>query len=287
MSEYLDQAREIWEGMKIAFSDPQRVHAMVVHAPIVLAVLGLLWIAVMMIGSSRSHKLRFAGVVFFFLGGVAAWQAHETGDAARDNFRYADLSDAAAGVLNQHAQLGEFLWIGFIATSALLLLSAVKAKGIRWIAMVLALITSLATAGWVSGVAHLGGQLVYVHGVGVPTSDDNISNLRKPLPTTPDEDEPDAPADETPKALKVTWDEFLSFARDKAFKGEVIVSGKRLGGELKDDYENMPEGLKPPYRVMTEMGDEPKEFYTNQLLDANQPFKDDDGKSGFFGIPTD
>ena len=65
------------------WKNPAIWHAMNVHLPIVLAVLGLPLVCVIAITRGRSRALRWGTVVFYAVVSLAAWYAMLTGEAAR------------------------------------------------------------------------------------------------------------------------------------------------------------------------------------------------------------
>ncbi len=283
----IDRAIEIKDSIIAGFEDPQMMHAVVVHLPIVLSLVAFLWVAVLIMTGCRSHKLRFSGVLITFLGGVLAWWAHETGETAAGSFKTEELTEAAQAVLNEHARLGEFLWIGFCSTSLLLLLSLTKAKWFRWLMTFLALLASTVTVLWVAGQAHLGGELVYKHGVGVPTSDNNIDNVRKQVPIVVDDT--DGKVDpQKDKPQEISWTAFVTAAESQAFVGEVTITTDAVVGQLDPDKtDHHPEGVEPPYKVMAPIGDLSVDDVNAAMLKANQPVRSTGKKSGFFGLSTD
>jgi uncharacterized membrane protein len=152
-----------------SFEDPQRLHAIVVHAPIALAVLGLLLTIAVTLTGSRWAGLRWTTIFIFTLGALAAAAANYTGEESESHLP-GKISDTAVKMLSNHKQLAQWFWVALASTGFLLLLSCVRATWFRSITLVLALLTSIASVGWVASIAHYGGEMVYRESVGVPSS---------------------------------------------------------------------------------------------------------------------
>lgn len=148
-----------------ALAEPAMRHAMVVHAPIGLAFAAL---AVALLAGlvTRVRGLRIATPVVFALFALAAWQAEESGEAARDAIPQT-LSDETYALLSEHEELGERLPL--IALSGLLLaaLAFVPPPRLAVVGTWGAALVALVACAWVTWTAHHGGLLVYAHGVGV------------------------------------------------------------------------------------------------------------------------
>jgi len=200
----MDKAREIFDAMVQSFYDPQIVHAAAVHFPIVIAVLGLLGVLVLTLTGGRFGSLRWMLVVLYAAGGLLGWLASEAGERALHSFDEAQLTTEAADALAWHQWMGDYVWIGLVATPALLALTAAPKTGVRVLFLALALLASIGAAGWVGVTAHFGGEMVYARGVGVPESDNNITKIgivapEQPAPpvTPPQEKPPDGQTDQT------------------------------------------------------------------------------------------
>jgi uncharacterized membrane protein len=174
-----------------AMRQPQTLHAMVVHFPIAVSVIGLILVFMLMLGGGKSHGMRWAIFVLYLIGAICAFFASQTGESAEEAMRLqmaegTQLTEAASAVLEQHERMGSFVWIPLAVVSLASLLSVFKASSVRVMMLVVAVIGALFSAGWVAVAAHLGGQLVYTHGVGVPASQ---NNLVRPLPSQGDDDD--------------------------------------------------------------------------------------------------
>lgn len=149
-----------------SFDSPPTRHAMMVHWPIVLAVVGLALTVLAAI--LRSNKTCLWLAIACQAGfGAAAFATLTSGEGAGNAIKGA-LSTAAREVLAEHEEMADKIWFFAAGIVALLLLSAaVRGKGgtiLAWTAV----LASVAGVGWVSQTAHHGGELVYKYGVGVP-----------------------------------------------------------------------------------------------------------------------
>ena len=208
MKEYIDSINNALTGMFDAFGNPQMVHTMVVHIPIAICVLGILGTFVLLLSGARWHGLRWALVVLYVIGMFTAWFAHETGETAADMLAKrgapAPLSGGAAEVFDEHARLGEYLWVPLAVTALMLIFTAPKKGAFRIPAVVLAMLTSIGSGAYCGAIAHNGGKLVYEHGVGVPDSQNNLT-LPLPEPIAP-KPAPTPPPPDTKKDDKDTKD---------------------------------------------------------------------------------
>ena len=136
------------------------LHAMIVHFPIALLLVGFLFD---IIGLSPS-QLFFRKAAFYLLllgtaGVVAAWFS---GSAAGDGMEEGSLGTAMA--LHQQAALVT-LWLTISAVLFRLGSEFLK-KHERWLRVVAFLLFTLSTAA-VARTGYLGGQLVFQHAAGV------------------------------------------------------------------------------------------------------------------------
>lgn len=155
-----------------ALADPHARHAMMVHWPIVLmpvALALLVWFA------ATRRKMKTVGIaaVVAFLGAMAgAGLAAGAGEEAYERVEDASppLTAAEHDALERHEELGEGAWLwplGCAALAAGALLPRPKKAGALFLA--LAVIASLGVTARFAWTAHTGGELVYTHGLGVPS----------------------------------------------------------------------------------------------------------------------
>jgi uncharacterized membrane protein len=168
---------ELFRSILESLSVPQTRHAAMVHLPIALSMLGPVMLLVLLIKGKSAGSFRTLAVMFFVLAMVTSFMAERSGHAAADDStvdRDVTLSEAASDTLVEHRDMAERVAWLFAGTAVLTLLSAMPMKSVRIVTTLLALGLSIFTLGWVAGTAHLGGELVYEHGVGIPATENNI-----------------------------------------------------------------------------------------------------------------
>ncbi len=169
-----DHGHSFWDlfpaldEMRKVIDDPQRVHAALVHIPIGVAVIGLLLVLGVVITGSRAAGLRWTTVFVYLIGTLSALWAVQSGEQAEDALAVKP-SAAAHEVLEKHEELAEYFWIGLAATGALVMFSSIRLSWVRPITLLLALVTGAGSVAWAGFIGHHGGELVYIHSVGVPS----------------------------------------------------------------------------------------------------------------------
>jgi uncharacterized membrane protein len=180
----------------VKFLQPYQLHPIVDHFSV-----ALLFVAVLidLFASPTRLWLRYTAVLLMILGAIAAGCSYFTGDMEADRIWNA-LGQPARDVLHRHAQLGEYLAIGFgvLAIWRLMIQSFGFMAGSRAIYLIVAIL-AVATLGY---SAHLGGVLVYDYGAGTalmaaapvpseaaspasePTSSGPIPTVSVPTPMT-------------------------------------------------------------------------------------------------------
>jgi len=139
---------------------PDPLHPAVIHFPIALSLVGVL--LDLLARHRRARSLEPAGLVLMLLAAAGAIVAVLTGSAAHDE---AVVPQAAAALVARHEELGEIAMWALIAVAAARIALAVKG----WFHGAAAwayLLAAAVVAGLVSYQGHLGGQIVFRHGVG-------------------------------------------------------------------------------------------------------------------------
>ena len=172
MQEILQSASRVWGQMGESLNEPSRVHAMLVHLPIAIGALGLLLLVILLITGGNADTLRWVCFVLYGIGALTAWYASVTGEQALAQISAsgATLSESAEQQLSAHQQMAQRTWIVMLVTAFLVALTAIRATAMRTITLLLALLASLISCGWIVVTAHYGDTLVFVHGAGVATS---------------------------------------------------------------------------------------------------------------------
>lgn len=189
------------------FPSPQELHAIIAHLPVALSVLGVIVVYVSAAVVAERQTLRWVAVAAYLLMAATAYFAVETGETAR-----AQLSNRMPGYIwdevDHHEDLAEYVWMFAVATAAFAAVSTLKYKWVRIGGISIAMLGSLATAGWVGLTGHAGGELVYTHGLGVNPETRVDWRLNPPAPvetsdaseTSDDENAADGPGGGAPKA---------------------------------------------------------------------------------------
>src|SRR4051812_41927508 len=130
------------------WKNPAVWHAINVHLPIVLAILGLPLVCVLAITRGRSRGLRWGGVAFYAIVTLAAWFTVQTGERAMSVLP-PTMPQAAWDRINLHEKLASQIPLFCAITGALLLLANIPRRRVRTVFTTLALVASVLTAGWV------------------------------------------------------------------------------------------------------------------------------------------
>lgn len=145
-------------------------HAINVHLPLVLAMVGLPLVAVMTIRRGRDRSLRWGMVAFYVLLVLSALYAVYTGERAMAALSSANSANAWHRV-ELHEWMAKRVSIFAGVTAFFLLLVNIPRVWARQTFLVLALIASLSTTGWVVVTGHLGGTAVYHYALGTPATE--------------------------------------------------------------------------------------------------------------------
>lgn len=148
--------------------DPHARHAMLVHMPIMLGVMGVVPLAALAVGGFRCDRLRWTVVAWFALLSLSSLVAAQSGSAAARKLERSipPLAPADQSALAMHEHRGERAWIWPLIPALLVAWTArPRARPAAGSAAVLA---AAGVAVWFGLIGHVGGRLVYAHGLGVP-----------------------------------------------------------------------------------------------------------------------
>ena len=162
-----------------SLTHPPIRHAALVHMPIALSALGLLLLLLLLFTGGRSSCLRWSTVVLFLVAAGLAYVTAWSGEQADDHLAL-DVKERVAETLSDHEWFGEWAWIPLAVTGVLAALTAMPGLPARIGFLALAILAGVFCAGWLAMTAHHGGQLVYVHGVGVGTGGDAAKGRTAP-----------------------------------------------------------------------------------------------------------
>jgi uncharacterized membrane protein len=158
------------EQLLHTWQDPHSRHALLVHFPVALCALGVLPLIALAMTGFKSYNLKIVCLAWFAIASLGAFLAGQAGQAARPDVQAATppLTAAQADLLHDHQELGEKGWMWPLIPGGLVAITFIDRRGTRNAAGALAIIASIGVGGVIGYTAHLGGQLVYVHGLGVP-----------------------------------------------------------------------------------------------------------------------
>mgnify|MGYP001226824110 CR=1 FL=1 len=174
------------QGMLDTLQDPHARHAMLVHFPIVLALIGVVPLVIHLAMKARSRGLGLALLAWYAAASIGAALAANSGEAAEEGVEALSLTTAEQAALERHEELGENGWIWPLIPAALAAVTLVPRPRLRIAAAGLALAAGAGVAVWVGATAHAGGELVYKHGLGVPAR--GAGPLSMPQPRDDHED---------------------------------------------------------------------------------------------------
>ena len=146
-------------------NNPNMRHAAIVHLPIALAVIGLVFAMINAILRGRNTTLHWTTFFLFIALLVMGWIGKSSGADAEAALP-GSLSAAARELIEDHEELGEWIWIAAAINAGLLVIAAVEKPAVKLISAVGGLIGGLVTMGIVANTAHFGGSAVYLHGAG-------------------------------------------------------------------------------------------------------------------------
>ncbi|MFZ1728524.1 MAG: DUF2231 domain-containing protein [Bacteroidota bacterium] len=141
--------------------DTSHLHPMIVHFPIALALVGLLFEALGI--ATKKEMFSKAGFILLLLGTAGAVAAYFSGDIAGDGVNEAGALGAALETHESAAILA--MWL-LIATSAARTTLVVMKKYSGWLRLLPLTLFLIATAAVVR-TGYYGGELVYKHAAGV------------------------------------------------------------------------------------------------------------------------
>lgn len=158
----------MWNNILQMLNDPHARHAAAVHLPIALGILGVPLALLILIARSKSLSIKWFALACFLLCSLGSALAANAGEEAEDAL--SDLSSVEESFVSRHEELGEngWAWPLIPATLVSISLLARKHRPVVVSADVLTLLASFAVATWIAITAHAGGELVYLHGIGVP-----------------------------------------------------------------------------------------------------------------------
>jgi len=166
------------------WSDPHARHAMLVHFPIVLGLLGVVPLLGLAFYKFNCRSMACACILWFVLASIGAGLAAGAGEEAEHSAEEVmpPLTSVEEAALHEHEELGEGGWRWPLIPAVLAAFTLIPRRPVRIAAGIAAIVASLGVALWVANTAHHGGKLVYTYGVGVPSRSASLSSDQPPAP---------------------------------------------------------------------------------------------------------
>lgn len=165
-------------------NDPHIRHAILIHFPIVFALLGILPLLALLATRLNVPSLKVLCVAWFVVASAGAFFAAQAGEAAEDHLgvRSPGITQADHDQIEHHEELAENGWLWPLIPAALVLLTFPTRGAIRKPAFILACVAALGVAAWVALTASSGGKLVYDLGLGVHArTPPDVSGRQRPI----------------------------------------------------------------------------------------------------------
>ncbi len=145
------------------------LHAMFIHFPIALLIVGFLSEVISLF--SKKEFFKRGGFYLLILGSLGTIASYLSGNAAGEGIEEGPLKD----VMELHEQAATItLWLTIITAVVYLTIFIFKYRQ-RWVKIVSVLLFA-AVIGGIARTGYLGGQLVYKHGAGVQLALPDFSN---------------------------------------------------------------------------------------------------------------
>lgn len=166
-----------------ALNDEHARHALLVHLPITLSIVGALPLIALAIGGFKNKTLKWVCIGCFTIASAGGYFAMEAGEDATKHI-YQEHNprptQAEREAIHEHDELGEKVWIWAILPAVLIGVSLVPKRKIAVTAGALGLAAGLWSGVWVVRTGDAGGRLVYAWGLGTPdrgeTADGSFSH---------------------------------------------------------------------------------------------------------------
>ncbi|MFP6584380.1 MAG: DUF1549 domain-containing protein, partial [Candidatus Hydrogenedentota bacterium] len=147
--------------------NPEMMHAAMVHLPLALAVIGLPLALLALLPWKFARPIRITALICYLAILGAAIVAVNSGEAVHALVP-STLPEYIWNDLNEHETMARKIWIGSLVTAICLAISLIPRKRVAVLATISASLSAMATLAIVIQVGHLGGKLVYEHGLGTP-----------------------------------------------------------------------------------------------------------------------
>ncbi|MCX5759118.1 MAG: hypothetical protein NTU83_11535 [Candidatus Hydrogenedentes bacterium] len=171
--------------------NPHIIHALAVHVPVAMAMLGVLLALMCAVTQMKNVPLRRLAIGWYAFMAVVSFATVLTGERTLDKIPSTvavDVRDA----IGLHETLAENVWVLAAITTLVAIFCGARRDTVRSTFTVLMVLASLVTAIWIGVAAWYGTTLVYRDGVGVPKPPAVV--MQAPGMTASPEVAPNAPA---------------------------------------------------------------------------------------------
>lgn len=182
------------------WTKPQVLHAIAVHFPIVLGLVGVPVVFAAAFSEKHRYAFLWTAILLYVVMLASAFGATLTGEEAIEQIP-PTAPEAVWDTAELHEELAEQVWFFAAVTGVLLVLGLINVTWVRIPIMTLAIVASIATGAWVCIVGHFGGALVYEFGVGTPANEATAPLVIEPEPDEMPVAEPMEPGEEPAPAL--------------------------------------------------------------------------------------
>ena len=174
---------------QLILNDEHARHALLVHFPIVLSLIGVIPLVALAFTGFKSVTLKWVCIGCFALASLGGYFAKDAGhDAASHVIRemLPKPTKAERSAIGRHADLGNDVWFWSLLPAVLIGVSLTPKRKVAVIAGSLGLAAGIWAGVWVARTGDAGGRLVYVYGLGVPERGEAVNGV---LPHHHDADE--------------------------------------------------------------------------------------------------
>lgn len=176
---------------RLFLNDEHARHALLVHFPIVLVLIGVIPLIALALTGFKNTTLKWVCIASFGLASLGGYFAKEAGqEAARHVLREMPPKPTKAerSAIGRHANLGDDVWLWSLLPAVLIGVSLAPKRKIAMTAGALGLVAGLWAGVWVARTGDAGGKLVYVWGLGVPERGEAVNGVLEHLHNDADED---------------------------------------------------------------------------------------------------
>mgnify|MGYP000601512415 CR=1 FL=1 len=147
--------------------NPHIIHALAVHVPVAMALLGVLLALMCAVTQMKNAPLRRLAIGWYAIMAAISLLTILTGERTLGDIP-GSVSAEIRNTVATHRMFGENIWIAALFTTLIAIFCGAKRDNIRNTFTVLMVMASLATMAWTSAAAWYGTTLIYRDGVGSP-----------------------------------------------------------------------------------------------------------------------